>query len=214
VEKSGNTALSNYALFLATAPPDHEVRLIEPSSWSCSHGVERWRSNCGCGSEIRAGYNQDWRAPLRLSLDWLRDRLEEVYSGVGSALFNDKGEAKDGFGSSGIGNGEREQVYLSKTLKKGLQWNGKGKAQKLMEMVECAALMYSSCAWFWEDIARPETRQVLRYAARAMEIARDVSGTDLEPEFSRILGAAVPNDPRFKSGTTLFSDLIQGRSVR
>jgi alpha-amylase/alpha-mannosidase (GH57 family) len=214
VEKSGTTALANYALFLALAPPDHEVRLLEPTSWSCSHGVERWRSNCGCGSDIRAGYNQEWRTPLRLSLDWLRDRLEVVYSKEGSAVFVDKGAAKEGFGSSGIGNREREQDYISKLLKNGLPWRGRGKAQKLMEMVECAALMYSSCAWFWEDITRPETRQVLRYAARAMEIAEEVSGTNLEPDFSKILGTAVPNDPRFRSGAALFSDLIQGRSVR
>jgi len=212
VEKSGTSSLANYAFFLSLAPPDHEVRLLVPTSWSCPHGVERWRNNCGCGSEIRPGYNQEWRAPLRLSLDWLRDRLEEAYAREGSTLFLDKDAARDGFGMSGIGNGEREQDYLSKQLKKGLPWRGKGKAQKLMDMAECSALMFSSCAWFWEDITRPETRQALRFAARAMEVAKEVSGTDLEPEFSKRLGAAVPNDRAFKSGPNLFPALVQGKS--
>jgi len=114
---------------------------------------------------------------------------------------------------SGIGNREREQEFISKQMRKGLPWRGKGKAQKLMEMVECCALMYSSCAWFWEDISRPETRQVLRFAARAIDIAKEVSGTDLEPEFSRILGTAVPNAPGFRSGPTLFAELIRGTSA-
>jgi alpha-amylase/alpha-mannosidase (GH57 family) len=214
VEKSGDTFLANYSLFLALAPPEHEVRLLEPTSWSCPHGVERWRSNCGCGAEIRPGYNQEWRAPLRISLDWLRSHLEEVYSKEGSALFLDGVAAKEGFGSTGIGDKQRELGYLSKQMKKGLPWGGGAKAQKLMEMVECSALMYSSCAWFWEDITRPETREALRYAARAIEIAKDVSGTDLEPEFSRLLGAAAPNDTRFRPGPDLFTELIGGRSVR
>jgi len=212
IEKSGTSALANYALFLSLSPPDQEVRILEPTSWSCPHGVERWRSNCGCGSEIRPGYNQEWRVPLRLSLDWLRDRVEEVYSKEGKALFVDKLAARDGFGSSGIGNGEREQEYLSNQLKKGLPWRGKGRALKLMYMVECSALMFSSCGWFWEDITRPETRQVLRFASRAMEIAKELSGTELEPEFSRRLGVAVPNDHGFDSGPNLYPALVQGMS--
>jgi alpha-amylase/alpha-mannosidase (GH57 family) len=214
VERSGNSALVNYALFLTLAPPEQEVRLLEPTSWSCFHGVERWRSNCGCGSEIRPGYNQEWRLPLRSSLDWLRDRLDEVYSKEGSILFVDKDAAKNGFGSSGIGKGEMAEDYLEGQLKKSLPWSGKRKARKLREMLECSALMYASCAWFWEDITRPETRQVLRFAARAMEIAEEVSGTDLEPRFSQILGGAVPNDPAFRPGPALFSELIGGKTGR
>ena len=76
-------------------------------------------------------------------------------------------------------------------------------------MVECGALMYASCAWFWEDITRPETRQMLRYAARAMEISKDVSGLDLRPAFSEIIGTAVPNDQSFKPGKQLLSELVR-----
>jgi alpha-amylase/alpha-mannosidase (GH57 family) len=214
IDRGGLASLANYSLFLSLSPPVWEARLIEPSSWSCPHGVERWRSNCGCGSEIKTGYNQEWRAPLRRSLDWLRDRLAEIYSKMGQTLFVDATTAKDELGSSGIGDGARVRSYVEARMWYPHSADDEKKASGLFEMVECAALMYASCAWFWEDISRPETRQMLRYAARAMDIAKDVSGEDLKPRFCEILGAAVPNDRRFKSGKELFSGLVSVGGTR
>jgi alpha-amylase/alpha-mannosidase (GH57 family) len=209
VERSGSASLANYALFLSLSPPESEVRLTEPSAWSCSHGVERWRSDCGCGSEIRPGFNQQWRSPLRLSLDWLRDRLVEVYSAEGARIFGDKDAAREGLGSSGIGTDLGSRDYVVGELKAGSRAEEAKRGAKLLEMVEWSALMYSSCAWFWEDIARPETRQMLRYAARAMELAKELSGVDLSPGFSQRLGKAVPNTPGFDSGPKLFFELLR-----
>jgi len=214
VETSGGASLANYALFLSIAPPEFEARLVEPSAWSCAHGVERWRSNCGCGSEIKPGFNQRWRTPLRNSLDWLRDRLEEVYSTEGSSTFVDKDAAREGMGSSGIGSSAGLRSYVLSHLKKGSPAEEEKRGAKLLEMVECSALMFASCAWFWEDITRPETRQMLRYAARATELAKDVSGVDLSPEFSKRLGEAVPNSPGFDSGPRLFSELVRGSETQ
>jgi len=213
VEKSGSASLANYALFLSLSPPDYEVRLKEPSAWSCAHGVERWRSNCGCGSEIRPGFNQRWRTPLRSSLDWLRDRLGEVYTAAGIEVFEDKDAARQGMGSAGIGSKDKMHDYLRSHLKNGSSVVEVKRGGKLLEMVECSALMYASCAWFWEDITRPETRQMLRYAARAMELAKELSWLDLSPGFSQRLGEAVPNAPGFDSGTQLFSELVQGSEM-
>jgi alpha-amylase/alpha-mannosidase (GH57 family) len=210
VEKSGQAKVVNYGLFLSLAPPTWEVRIAEPSSWSCAHGVERWRSNCGCGSEIRKGYSQEWRSPLRASMDWLRDRAAEVYSRRGEMLFVDSAAARERLGSSGMNTPAGLQRYLATQLRKGLSADGEQEARKLLEMVECTSLMYASCAWFWEDITRPETRQMLRYAARAMEITKEVSGEDLPPRFSEILGSAAPNAPGLKSGPGLFSSLVGG----
>ena len=68
-----------YGEYLEKFPPDHEVEIWESSSWSCVHGVERWRSNCGCAADQSRSGQQQWRAPLREALDWLRDRLATVY---------------------------------------------------------------------------------------------------------------------------------------
>jgi alpha-amylase/alpha-mannosidase (GH57 family) len=214
VEKSGIASPANYALFLSLSPPDLEVRLREPSAWSCAHGVERWRSNCGCGSEIRPGFNQRWRTPLRSALDWLRDQLGDIYSYEGGRSFADKETARQGMGSAGIGSKVGMRDYVRIHLKNGSSAEGVKRGANLLEMVECSALMYASCAWFWEDVTRPETRQMLRYSARAMELAKELSGLDLTPGFSQRLGEAVPNTPGFDSGPQLFSELVRGSEIQ
>jgi len=214
VEKSGQAKMTNYGMFLSLAPPVWEVKLVEPSSWSCAHGVERWRSDCGCGSEIRPGYNQKWRTPLRASLDWLRDRGAQVYSKKGETLFRDKDETRERLASVGVKTPAGSQKYLAAHLRGGLSSKDAAHAAMLLELVECTALMYASCAWFWEDISRQETRQMLRYAARAIEIIEDVTGDDLGPEFAELLGRAVPNAPGFEPGPGLFSKLVGGYAQR
>src|SRR5205823_8743860 len=74
IEAEGTVALTNYGAFLAAHPPTNEVELHERTSWSCAHGVERWRADCGC--RTRSDWHQRWRAPLREALDWLRDQID------------------------------------------------------------------------------------------------------------------------------------------
>jgi len=212
VERSGMASIANYGLFLSLAPPSYEVRLAEPSAWSCAHGVERWRSNCGCGSEIRPGYNQEWRAPLRTSLDWLRDQLSEVYATEGKKVFGEEASMLAGLGGSAIGTEQGPREYVETRVRRGMGAGGIKTGMDLAKLAECCALMFASCAWFWEDISRPETRQMLRYAARGIELARQVSGKDFEPDFSRRLGQAVPNNLAFRSGPGLFRQLIHAGS--
>jgi len=209
IQRSGMASMANYGLFLSLAPPSYEVRLAEPSAWSCAHGVERWRSNCGCGSEIRPGYNQEWRTPLRQSLDWLRDQIKGVYTTEGKEVFEDEAATLADLGGSGFGTGRGLKGYVRTHVRRGQGERGARKGIDLAELAECGALMFASCAWFWEDISRPETRQMLRYAARSIELAMKVSGNDLEPEFSRRLGKAVPNSPAFMSGPGLFRQLTR-----
>ncbi len=211
--QKGGIAVTTYGHFLSLAPPTEEVRIIERSSWSCAHGVERWRSNCGCASEIVQGYSQEWRSPLRAALDWLRDRLSEVYSTTAPPLFKDFRRARDCLPSVRFDQRDGMQAYLTEVLKPGTTPAEVSRGRDLLEMVECSALMYASCAWFWEDLTRMETIQMLKFAARAMELASDVSGPRLVPEFRRRLAAAVPNDRRFKDGAQVYEELVGPRSI-
>ncbi len=155
VEANGLARLTNYGEYLATHPPEQEVEIVESTSWSCAHGVERWRSDCGCHTGGEPGWNQAWRAPLREALDWLRDELAPRFEAEGGRYFADPWAARD--------------LYLSPGTREGLPV----RALELLEMQRHAMLMYTSCGWFFNDLAGIETVQVLQYAGRAVQLARD-----------------------------------------
>jgi alpha-amylase/alpha-mannosidase (GH57 family) len=211
INSSSSASMVNYGLFLSVVPPAHEVRIAEGTSWSCFHGVERWRSNCGCGSEIKAGYNQDWRTPLRTSLDWLRDRLEEAFAAAAPLEFTDPGAAWDHYPTANLTRPRDVDQYVRGRLKPG---RSEERGRALLRMVECSALMFASCAWFWEDISRMETVQMLRFAARGMDLAKEVSMADFEPDFKRLLSIAVPNDRKFPTGADIYDLLVRPAGAR
>ncbi|MHC1599494.1 MAG: DUF3536 domain-containing protein, partial [Candidatus Methanospirareceae archaeon] len=80
---------------------------------------------------------------------------------------------------------------------------------KLLEMQRCAMLMYTSCGWFFDEISGIETVQVMRYASCAMQLAREVSGEDLESGYLDILKRAESNIPDFKNGAGVWEDFVK-----
>ena len=78
IEMKPDVRLTIYGEFLESHPPTHEAEIHQPSAWSCPHGVDRWRRDCGCNSGGHGGWNQAWREPLRNALDWLRDQLASL----------------------------------------------------------------------------------------------------------------------------------------
>jgi len=201
INDGGVASMTNYGYYLSAFPPSYEVKIAERTSWSCAHGVERWRSNCGCGSEIHPGYNQKWRTPLRVSLDWLGDQLSRAYSAQAQGIMKDPDATRDHFPSFMAGGNREVKRYLKGELK---QTHSEERGAELLEMIECASLMLASCAWFWEDMSRIETVQALRFARRAIELADGSDEGKLQAEFRRLLSAARPNDPRFKDGADLY----------
>lgn len=79
IEAQGLARITNYGEYLEKHPPTHQVEIYENSSWSCVHGVERWRNDCGCQSGMHHGWTQSWRKPLRETLDWLRDEAATLF---------------------------------------------------------------------------------------------------------------------------------------
>ncbi len=96
IERRGEAKLTNYGEFLEKFPPQYEAEIYENTSWSCFHGVERWRSDCGCNGG-NAGWNQKWRAPLRSALDWLRDTLAALCEKAAKEIFTDFWKARDAY---------------------------------------------------------------------------------------------------------------------
>lgn len=199
--------VTNFAHYLSLHPPTWEVELKPVTAWSCSHGVDRWQDDCGCGGG--GDWHQKWRKPLRESLDWLRDQLVRVYEEQGKKLFRDPWLARDHYIQVILDRStESIQRFLSQHQSHRLTGSERIDALRLLEMQRHALLMYTSCGWFFDEISRPEGTQILRYAARAIELAGDVAGTQLEKAFIRRLAAAPSNVDCFQNGAEVYRQLV------
>ncbi len=201
-------AIGNFRAFLATHPPADEVELIENSSWSCAHGVERWRSDCGCNTGAHPGWHQAWRAPLRAALDWLRDQLAPAYQPAAQVFLWDPWTARDDYIEVLLDPDPAvARAFLGRHARQRLDLRAQKQVWRLLEMQRYCLLMYTSCGWFFDDIAGLEASQILAYAARAIELAGQALSLDLEPEFLRWLDAAPSNDPQVGSGRGVYERL-------
>ena len=201
--------LTNYSEFLSKFPPTHEVQIIENTSWSCAHGVERWRSDCGCNSG-RAGWNQAWRGPLRAALDYLRDRAAALFEQRAASLLRDPWAARDDY-IDVILNRSPESLwhFFEKHSRKDLSKGETTEALKLLEMQRHAMLMYTSCGWFFDELSGIETLQVMEYAGRVIQLALETGGLGLEAEFLERLALAKSNLPEFGDGAVIYNRLVR-----
>ncbi|MGC9071106.1 MAG: DUF3536 domain-containing protein [Acidilobus sp.] len=189
---------------LTISPPVTLVEIKENTSWSCPHGVERWRSNCGCGSEIRPGWTQAWRTPLREAVDALANTSLEWFYSVGKGLFSDPLRAVLDYADVVFSRSpEVTSDYLQKHLLS-LSEDDKNRALRALELIRHAMLAQSSDAWFFEDIARPEPIQSLKHMRRVVELLRSVGGPDIEGRLLEILSNAMSNMPQEGSGKDLY----------
>ncbi|WP_017653443.1 DUF3536 domain-containing protein [Fortiea contorta] len=200
--------VTNFAHYLSLNPPAWEVELKPVTAWSCAHGVDRWQDDCGCGGEGGV-WHQKWRRPLRNALNWLRDQLIEVYEEYGKQIFTDPWQARDEY-IEVIRDRSPANVsrFLNRHQTHKLTAAEQVDALRLLEMQRHALLMFTSCGWFFEEISRPEGTQILRYAARALELAGDVAGVQLEADFVKRLGLAPSNVDIFMHGGEVYRQQV------
>lgn len=211
IEREPGVRLSNYALYLAEHPPEHEVQISEDTAWSCAHGVERWRSDCGCCTGGEADWNQAWRAPLRDSLDGLSSDLARVFEHKAQGVLKDPWMARDAYIEVVLGSNAERAAFLE------AWFIGDGDedqelALRLLEMQRCAMLMFASCGWFFNDLAGIETRQILLYAARALDLADSAGAADVREPFLGKLSQARGNGPEARNGREVL--LEESQAVR
>jgi hypothetical protein len=183
------------ARWLAGHPPHDAVRVHE-SAWSCAHGVGRWKENCGCSSGGRPGWNQAWRRPLRAALDLLRDHAAAVFADRGGAVLRDPWAARDAY-IDVVLDPSRVDAFVARHVRRR---RDRTLALTLLEAQRHTMLMYTSCGWFFDDLAGLEAVQVLRYAARAMDLLREAGDQPPEEAFLAVLDTASSNDPDEGSG--------------
>jgi hypothetical protein len=210
LEADKTVKLANYGMFLDQFPPEYEAEIVEDTSWSCAHGVERWRSNCGCNGG--KPFNQLWRAPLRQALDELRDAIVPLTEQAGAKLFKDVWAARDAYIDVVLERDEETVERFLRTHASGdLSANERVRALELMEMQRHAQLMYTSCGWFFDDISGIETVQIIAYAARVLQLARCVFGAQaegLEPAFLARMAQAKSNLPDAGDGAQIYKACV------
>ena len=216
LEKDKTVKLTNYGSFLEQFPPECECEIVNNTSWSCMHGIERWRSNCGCNGG-KPGWNQAWRAPLRQALDELRDALVPLTEQETGKLFNDVWAARNSYIQVILDRSpESVDRFLVAHQAHTLSEAERTRALELMEMQRHAQLMYASCGWFFDDISGIETVQIIAYAARVLQLAVELFGEQaapLEPAFLARLAEAKSNDPKAGDGAKIYRKCVDTMNV-
>lgn len=209
IETNQLARITNYGEYLELCPPVHEAEIHENSSWSCAHGVERWRSNCGCNSGGYTHWNQEWRAPLRSALDWLRDQLTVEFEHAGSKLLKNPWDARNDFIELILNRqGENIENFLAKHSSRELDADETVQVMKLLEMQRHSMLMYTSCGWFFDELSGLETVQVIQYASRALQLAAGIATESLEKTFMEKLEKASSNIPEIRDGAWIYQNFV------
>jgi alpha-amylase/alpha-mannosidase (GH57 family) len=204
--------LTNYGAFLAVHPPTHEAQIHQRTSWSCAHGVERWRADCGC--RVRGDWHQRWRGPLREALDWLRDLVDAFYAERAAVHLRDPWAARDDYARVVLDHDPAQLgSFLAAHQRAPLDAAARLEVRRLLELQRNRLLMYTSCGWFFDEISGLEPVQILRYAAMALQYLRDLGAGHHEPDFVKRLAAAPSNVADYGDGAEVYRRLVAPASV-
>jgi alpha-amylase/alpha-mannosidase (GH57 family) len=214
IESNQSARLTNYGEYLERHPSTHQVEIIEKTSWSCFHGIDRWWSNCGCNSGGHPGWNQEWRTPLRDALDGLRDSLALPFEDKGRELLRDPWAARNDYltvvHDRSTENFER---FLSRHAVRPLTDADRIAVLKMLELQRYAMLMYASCGWFFDDLSGIETVQIIQFAARAVQLGQELFGDSLESQFIERLAFARSNIAEHGDGRNVYEKFVRPAMV-
>jgi alpha-amylase/alpha-mannosidase (GH57 family) len=210
IETSNLAQITNYGEYLEGHPPTYQVEIIENTSWSCTHGVERWRSDCGCNVGRNPKWNQAWRAPLREAMDWLRDAVAPKYEEKAREFLNDPWAARDDYIEVVLDrSAENVQRFLDQHRAHELNESETVTVLKLLELQRHAMLMYTSCGWFFDELSGIETVQVVQYAGRAVQLTEELFGDDIEQKFLERIELAKSNIPEHADGRHIYDRFVK-----
>lgn len=209
--KDEGFTITNYGEYLEKYRSHCEVDIKQASSWSCFHGVGRWKEDCGCSTGGHPGWNQKWRKPLRDALDYLRDELVNIYEEHGKKYFNnDVWEVRNKYVDVILDRGDMNvRKFQQENFLPNLSDEDKVRAMELLEIQRQSMLMYTSCGWFFSEISGIETVQIMKYAARAMQLAAKFTDKNIEEHFLNILAEAKSNIPEHGTGKDIFERFVK-----
>ena len=210
--------VTNYGEFLAHNPPRDAVEIKagpdgKGTAWSCVHGVGRWQRNCGCHTGGEAGWNQEWRAPLRAAFDLLRDECAIRFEEIGAKLLRDPWKARDEFIDVVLNRAAAHDNFLARHGRHKLDGEARLRALTLLEMQRNAMLMYTSCGWFFNELSGIETVQTIKYAAHAMDLLETLGVRAPRDRFLAVLAEAKSNLAGMGNGADVFRRSVSGSQV-
>jgi len=206
--------ITNYGEYLDQHPPIFDVEINngpngEGTSWSCPHGVGRWIRDCGCHTGGEPEWNQGWRAPLRQALDYLRDENIEHFEATRGDLFTDPWQARDDSIALILDRQHSREQFLFDHAGGWLSAAEQVRALTFLELQRMLLLMYTSCGWFFNDLSGIETIQILRYAARAIDLMDELRLAPARERFLEILAAAKSNRPEMGTGADIYFRFVE-----
>lgn len=203
--------ITNYGEYLEKYESDYEADIKQASSWSCFHGVGRWKEDCGCSTGGQPGWNQKWRKPLRNALDFLRDKLVIIFENEGKKYFNENvWDIRNKYIDVVLNrNNSVIKNFQKANFRSDLTETEKVRGMELLEMQRQAMLMYTSCGWFFNEISGIETVQIMKYAARAMQLAANFTNEDIETPFLNILDEAKSNIKEHGTGKDIYEKWVK-----
>ena len=169
------------ALWLKQNPPRQTINIRERTSWSCHHGVSRWKGDCGCVS-----VDGRWKAYLRLACDQLAKNLDDVYCQFLRPFSVDPWKLRNRY-IYVLLEEITPQVLIDEMIGSGLNTETTDKIILLLEAQHQRQQMFASCAWYYDDFSRIESKNCLAYAAQAAVLAQRATGEDLASPLQGIL---------------------------
>jgi Domain of unknown function (DUF3536)/Glycosyl hydrolase family 57 len=203
LQEHDGVVLTSCAHYLSIHPPAGNFRMDGPSSWSCAHGIERWRSDCGC--RLDGSTSQHWRGPLREAMEFVKNHTSSVYDRFAAEMVPNPHSAL------------MESISLLTNTDYGLSEaffarhkvadeERRIRLMRLFEMERAAQAALTSCAWFFDDFSGPEGRVALKWAARAVELSGELAPS-IENELLARLRAIHSNRREIGDAATLYLSL-------
>ncbi|TXK21566.1 DUF3536 domain-containing protein [Pontibacter qinzhouensis] len=210
IEEQHHATLTVYGEFLEKHPPEYEAKITEDTSWSCAHGVERWRSNCGCNTGGNGNWNQEWRGPLRDAFDWLRDQLAPLYEKEMKKLTADPWITRNDYIEVIMDRSEENvKQFIASHTSRNLNKEEESRFLSLLDMQYHTMLMYTSCGWFFDEVTGIETVQDIYYAARALQLAYGINSQDYRTGFLKLLAKAESNIPDYGNAAEVYNKHVK-----
>lgn len=163
-------------LWLESHSPQKTIRIREGTSWSCHHGVTRWKGDCACTS-----MDGHWKSNLRAALNRLATSIDRMYFEAVYPLIPKPRLLIQQYIQVLLGE-IKVQELVADIADRPLTKEQQQRIALMLESQYERQRMFTSCGWFFDDFDRIEPKNVIIYAAQAVHLAYLATGEDISDQ--------------------------------